>query len=93
MNDLSRYISADRIDYILLNTETSPSPSVIKKYAEEGQGIVEDDLGNMWHRAHIVRARMRSSHRPEKTKGDKLIRSMVRHDPDLLAKQLLKLLN
>ena len=92
MNDVSRYISPDRIDYILVNTETSPSPIVLKKYAAEGQGIVEDDLDSTWHRAKIVRARMRSSHRPEKAKGDTLIRSMVRHDPDLLAKVITKLI-
>jgi 2-phospho-L-lactate transferase/gluconeogenesis factor (CofD/UPF0052 family) len=84
--DLSQYVNPDRLDYIILNTETSPSPAVLKKYAEEGSVPVQDDLEGSWHKAQVVRSRMRASHRPEKIKGDTLLRSMVRHDPDLLAK-------
>lgn len=91
--DLSKYLSPDRIDYIIINSETSPSPAVLKKYASEGQSPVEDDLGTKWHMANIVRARLRASHKPQLIKGDILTRSMVRHDSELLAKELLKLLN
>lgn len=86
MDDISKYLKPDRIDYIVINVETSPSPTILKKYSEEGSVPVEDDLGDKWHNAKIVRARMRASHRPVKAKGDTLIRSMVRHDPALLAK-------
>lgn len=86
--DLSQYISPDRIDYVVINTETSPSSAVLKKYAAEGSSPVEDDLTDKWHSAKIIRARMRASHRPEKAKGDTLLRSMVRHDSKLLAKVL-----
>lgn len=91
--DLSLYLSPDRLDYIVINNETSPSPAVLKKYASEGSTPVEDDLGATWRRASVVRARLRGSHRPQEVKGDTLTRSMVRHDPDLLAKELVKLLN
>jgi len=93
LSDLSNYINPDRIDYIVVNSETSSSPAVLKKYASEGQSPVEDDLGDKWHMAKVVRARMRASHRPQVVKGDTLTRSMVRHDPILLAKELIKLLN
>lgn len=86
LEDLSKYINPERIDFVIVNVETSPSPAVLKKYSDEGAIPVEDDLGEVWHGAKIVRARMRASHRPEKAKGDTLLRSMVRHDPDLLAK-------
>lgn len=86
MTDLGQYLNPDRVDYIVLNLETSPSPAVLKKYADEGSTPVEDDLGDNWHKSRIIRARMRASHRPEKAKGDTLVRSMVRHDSDLLAK-------
>lgn len=86
MNDLGQYLNPDRVDYIVLNLETSPSPAVLKKYADEGAVPVEDDLGDKWRKADIIRARMRASHRPKKEKGDLLLRSMVRHDPSLLAK-------
>lgn len=93
LDDLGHYLSPSRLDFVILNSETSPSPAVIKKYASEGQSIVEDDLGSTWNMATVVRARMRASHRPTLVKGDTLARSMVRHDPDLLSKELIKLLN
>jgi len=86
LDDLSHYLKESRLDYVILNSETSHYPQVLKKYEAEGSTPVEDDLGDKWHLAKVIRARMRASHRPEKSKGDKLIRSMVRHDPNLLAK-------
>ncbi len=93
LSDLGLYLSPDRLDYVILNTETSPSPAVLKKYEAEGQAIVEDDLGKDYHMAKVIRARLRASHKPHLVKGDTLTRSMVRHDPELLAKELVKLLN
>lgn len=92
MDDLTKYLSSDRIDYIIQNIETSNSPTVLKKYAQEGSAPVEDNLQDIWHHAKVIRARMRSSHKSSQAKGDELNRSMVRHDPDLLAKQIMKLL-
>lgn len=91
LSDLSDYLSPDRLDYIILNSETSLSPAILKKYTAEGANSVEDDLGATWHLAKIVRARMRASHRPVLVKGDTLVRSMVRHDPALLAKVIVAL--
>jgi uncharacterized cofD-like protein len=93
LEDLSKYLSSDRLDYVLVNIETSSSPSIIKKYAVEGAVPVEDDLRDIWHRATVIRARMHGSHRVTIQKGDTLTRSMIRHDPELLAQQILKLLD
>ena len=92
LSDLSLYLDPTRINYVIMNIETSPSPSILKKYAAEGSSPVIDDLGNTWYNAIVVRARLRASHASEKIKGDKLVRSMVRHDPDLLVKAILKIL-
>ena len=86
LQDLSQYLAPDRLDYVIINSETSTSPNVLKKYAEEGAAPVEDDLKNLWHQAKVVRARLRSTHRPPQVRGDTLTRSMVRHDSALLAK-------
>lgn len=86
LDDLSKYLDPDRIDYIIQNIETSHSPAVLKKYADEGSTPVEDDLGEFWHKAKVIRARLRSSHKPTIGKADALPRSMVRHDSELLAK-------
>ena len=92
LSDLSQYMRTERLDYIILNVESSPSPVVLKKYAEEGAIPVEDDLGSTWQHAKIIRSKMRASHQAELIKGDKLSRSMVRHNPDLLAKEIVKLI-
>lgn len=92
LDDLSKYLDPDRLDFIIQNIETSHSPAVLKKYAQEGSSPVEDNLQDHWHHATIIRARMRASHKPSLVKGDKVTRSMVRHDPDLLAKAIYKLL-
>jgi uncharacterized cofD-like protein len=91
LTDVSQYLRADRIDYVVLNSETSASPAVLKKYQAEGATPVEDDLDIMWHKATVVRARLRASHKPTLVKGDTVTRSMVRHDPALLAKEIIKL--
>lgn len=90
--DLSQYINPDRLDFVILNSETSASPSVLKKYAAEGAAPVEDNLADVWHKAQVSRARLRANHQPTLVKGDTLTRSMVRHDPALLAKVIVKLI-
>lgn len=92
LDDLSKYLAPDRIDYIVQNIETSHSPAVLKKYAEEGSAPVEDDLGEVWHKAKVIRARLRSSHKPLVIKSDALPRSMVRHDSAALAKSIYNIL-
>lgn len=84
--DLSRYLNPDRLDYIIVNSDVTLAPTVLKKYQSEGANLVRDDLGTKWRRAKVVRAKLLSHHRPLREKGDKLERSMARHDPTLLAK-------
>ncbi|EKD80174.1 MAG: hypothetical protein ACD_40C00190G0006 [uncultured bacterium] len=86
--DLSQYLNSDRLGHIILNSDLSLTPTVLKKYSAEGSSLVEDDLESTWHRAKITRTKLLSHHAPPKEKGDKLERSMVRHDPHLLAKAI-----
>jgi len=85
LNDLALYIDPKRLDYIVQNIETNHNPKILQKYAKEGSTPVEDDLGDTWHNARIIRKRMRSNAKVLLTQGDTLARSMVRHDPNLLA--------
>lgn len=86
LSDLSQYLPPERFDYIILNTDLALSPGLLKKYASEGASLVEDDLAETWHQAKVLRAKLLSNHRPKLAKGDIISRSMVRHDPQLLAK-------
>ncbi len=91
LTDLSQYLPPDRFDYLILNQDSALPPSILKKYASEGSDLVEDDLADTWHQAKVLRAKLLSNHRPKLAKGDILARSMVRHDPKLLAKVIIGL--
>lgn len=85
LEDISEYLNPDRLDFIVLNTDKDLSPELIKKYAEEGSVLVQDNLSDFWHHAHVLRADLISHLETVKEKGDNLVRSMIRHDPKLLA--------
>lgn len=88
LTDLARYLSPDRLDLILLNNNFSLPKSVLTRYQREGSRLVVDDLGSSYHRAKIIRTPLLSQTPFIPAKGDKLSRSMVRHDPVLLAKAI-----
>ena len=88
LTDLSQYLNPDRLDFVLLNSDLSLSPTILKKYLAEGSSLVEDDLESAWHQAKIIRSKLLSHYTPPRQKGDQLIRSMARHDPLLLAKAI-----
>lgn len=90
LEDLAKYLPSDRLDVVILNTDFEIGQEMLKKYLEEGSEIVEDDLGET--RYQVVRAELRSRARVELQKGDKVVRSMVRHDPKKLAKVLVELI-
>lgn len=91
LDDLSLYLNPDRLDHILVNSDVSLPAPLLKKYASEGSYLVQDNLSDHYHRAPITRARLLSHTRPAREKGDKLVRSMVRHDPALLAQAIYEL--
>lgn len=88
LEDISSYLPPTRLSYLILNTDYNLSPTLIKKYAGEGARLVIDDLGDLWHQAQVVRAPLLSHTHPKQAKGDRLERSMVRHDSQLLAQLL-----
>lgn len=91
LTDLSQYLSPDRFDYLILNADSALPPSILKKYASEGASLVKDDLADTWHQAKVIRAKLLSNRHPRLAKGDTLARSIVRHDPKLLAKVIIGL--
>lgn len=78
-------------DVVVMNTGTIP-PAILKAYEAEHEFPVVDDL-NKWHEQHpeaqIVRGDFVAKVVTEKIPGDKLARSLLRHDGDELQKALL----
>lgn len=77
-----------KLDYIFINKEQIPR-RVVKHYAHDGEHILKDDLGED---PRVIRENLIAHEIFEREAGDDLIRSMVRHDGDVLGWNLYKLM-
>jgi 2-phospho-L-lactate transferase/gluconeogenesis factor (CofD/UPF0052 family) len=84
---IERYICT-RVDYVLLNNGELPQKA-LKRYLNEGEHTFEDDLGQ--NGRIIIRKDLVANSVIKKDKGDKLVRSLIRHDPEKLGKELYKI--
>lgn len=91
--DLAKYLPLQNIDYVLVNSNDNYPESSLKAYAKEHAKPVEDDLTkeHLHSGVKIIRADILSDEVPEKVKGDKLARSMIRHDSQKLAGEVYKI--
>ncbi len=84
---IERYIGR-KVDCLLVNNGEIPEKA-LKRYLEKGEHIFEDDLvkeGRM-----IIRTDLIANSLIKKEKGDELVRSLVRHDPEKLGRELYKI--
>lgn len=86
---LEEYIGQS-LDYVLLNTEEY-SETVIEKYEHMKEFPVVDDLPEKAY-YKVVRKPIVSRQLVEKPNSDTLVRSLIRHDSEKLAKELVALL-
>ncbi len=93
-SDLTKYLPLDLIDYVLINSNHSYPKEALPLYEKESSIPVKDDLQPKDLNSHVklIRADVLSRLMPTQAKGDKLKRSMIRHDPSRLANEILKLL-
>lgn len=79
------------LDYVLYNT-AAPDPSLFAKYQQEGELLVDPPKPQKTT-YQLVGEPLLSQKIPAVNKGDKLAsrRSFIRHDPDLVARALMKL--
>ncbi|OGD72464.1 hypothetical protein A3A84_01420 [Candidatus Collierbacteria bacterium RIFCSPLOWO2_01_FULL_50_23] len=91
--ELYKYLSGGIIQTILINKPFKLKRNIFKRYREEKAEIVVDDLdfSNQSPKPKVIRADLVSDLIYEKPKGDVLVRSLIRHDPDKLAKALMNL--
>jgi uncharacterized cofD-like protein len=89
--ELERYVGANTVDYMLINSSNKYAEKILGRYKEEKAHPVKDDIDGQLK----VKAVRRSLISPKiflKDKGDKLTRSLVRHDSAKLAKAIMSLL-
>lgn len=87
VRELEQY-SRRKLDRILVNSTPIPPP-ILAMYRRENGYPVADDLGSD---PRVTRADLLNRQAVPKAKGDKLQRSLVRHDPEKVAQALIKLL-
>jgi len=80
-----------KIDYILVNNGAVP-PQAHKRYLKDGEHVLEDNLHDGEGRV-IIRKDLVGSDPIKRQKGDKLKRSLIRHDSKKLGKQLYAIFN
>ena len=92
--ELSKYLSNTNPDYVLVNKPLNLSEEVISRYQEEQSEVVQDDLAQHWENlagTKIIRGSFAAKEVFENAKGDKLRRSLIRHDPESIAKTILEI--
>jgi hypothetical protein len=94
LRDMETYVPLSRLDAVLINTDTDYPKSAIAKYKKEHSIPVEDDIAtlNLPVSVRVIRAPLVSKLEIKSQKGDTLKRSIIRHDGQKLAKELLRLL-
>ncbi len=86
MVELVEGYTGRKFDYVLINSGRIPSDAY-KRYVEDGESIFLDDIKDSEGR-NIVREDLVANSVIKKEKGDVLVRSLVRHDPEKLRKVL-----
>ncbi|MBS0628904.1 MAG: YvcK family protein [Verrucomicrobia bacterium] len=86
IDEIAGFLGDDVFDHILVNNQ-SPPEELLDVYAEEGT-LVENDLADK----RVIAAPLLGEVN-EGAKTDLLKRSLIRHDPDKLAEELMKIVN
>ncbi len=89
VGEIEKYVGPKSLDFVLVNSGRFPDVT-LTRYKEENTLPVVDDLvdGSF----QVVRGDFVGKTVFKKEKSDKLVRSLIRHDPDSLAKALVGLL-
>ena len=86
---VERYIGRN-VDYFLINNGKIPTKAY-ERYPKKGEHIIVDDLSAEETKAKIIRADLVATAPVVREKGDKLERSLVRHDSKKLFRELNKI--
>lgn len=91
VSELERFAGSGVVDYALFNTE-QPTPEMLKQYAADGEfpvGYKAADLKKARFKA--VGKDLVSKEFPVRAPHDKLERTLIRHDADAVARQLMRI--
>lgn len=89
--ELEKYLGKDTINYCIVNKNDSIPGEILKRYEQEEAYPVVDDLEDN-KKLKVVRGNLISKQIYNKPKSDLLKRSLIRHDPEKLAKAIVELI-
>ena len=92
LREVEKYTGRGSIDICIVNKSKNYPKGVLARYHEEDAYPVKDNLGNEG-KVKIVRGDFIPKVVYEKPTSDRLIRSLIRHDPDKLAKAIVGILD
>lgn len=91
VTEIERFVGRGVIDYVLYNTE-KPDKAMLKKYTSEGEypvGFKATSFKKVPYKA--IGKDLVSNEFPEVSKNDKLTRTLIRHDSDKVARELMRI--
>jgi uncharacterized cofD-like protein len=91
MIELVEGYTGREFDYILINSGSIPHEAY-RRYLKEGEHIFKDDIKSGGKRV-IIRTDLVANSLIKKDKGDRLVRSLIRHDSEKLSRELYKIFN
>ena len=92
-DEIERFIGKPLLDMVVYNTE-QPSDKLLKKYSQDKEFGVEFDKSVLAGKHYKSKgASLISKKPPKKVAGDKIAasRAFIRHNPDVIARQLMKI--
>lgn len=94
LTDLQRYLPLTEIDYVLINNNLDFPADLLKLYEEARDMPVSDNITeqDVHPSVQIIRTDLLSDVVPKQQAGDDLQRSVVRHSPKKIAREVGKLL-
>ena len=91
LHEMEKYLGEDVVDYIIVNNSAKFPKDVLVRYKEETAFPVKDDLDKDF-KTKVIRGNFIGDKVYERSTSDKLVRSLIRHDSDKLAKAIFSLL-
>ena len=91
LEEIEKHAGGSFVDFVLYNTGVLPD-KLVKRYEKEGKPVQCKPLKKSVS-PHFIGANVISTTVPKKRKGDPLVRTLIRHDSDKLARAIMKILH
>jgi uncharacterized cofD-like protein len=90
VDGIEKFIKPNTFNYVIYNT-TLPSKKLLSKYVDEGQPVLmNENIAEFKHK--FIGANLLNNLIKKRVRGDSMVRSLIRHDSNELAKAIVNLI-